>query len=59
MPGYRAVLTRDGDYYVSFSKRLQKAKDLAPACLSVFMRMRQKSQRQRQFGILPFHRRRQ
>ena len=27
MPGYRAVLTRDGDYYVSFSKRLQKAKD--------------------------------
>ena len=28
MHGYRAVLTRDGDYYVSFSKRLQKAKDL-------------------------------
>ena len=28
MPGYRAVLPRDGDYYVSFSKRLQKAKDL-------------------------------
>lgn len=28
MPGYRAVLTREGDYYVSFSKRLQKAKDL-------------------------------
>jgi N-acetylmuramoyl-L-alanine amidase len=28
IPGYRAVLTRDGDYYVSFSKRLQKAKDL-------------------------------
>lgn len=28
MPGYRAVLTRDGDYYVSFSKRLQTAKDL-------------------------------
>jgi N-acetylmuramoyl-L-alanine amidase len=28
MPGYRAILTRDGDYYVSFSKRLQKAKDL-------------------------------
>ena len=27
MPGYRAVLTRDGDYYVSFSKRLQKARD--------------------------------
>lgn len=27
-PGYRAVLTRDGDYYVSFSKRLQIAKDL-------------------------------
>jgi N-acetylmuramoyl-L-alanine amidase len=26
--GYRAVLTRDGDYYVSFSKRLQKAKNL-------------------------------
>lgn len=28
VPGYRAVLTRDGDYYVSFSKRLQMAKDL-------------------------------
>lgn len=28
MPGYRAVLTRDNDYYVSFAKRLQKAKDL-------------------------------
>lgn len=28
VPGYRAVLTRDGDYYVSFSKRLQIAKDL-------------------------------
>lgn len=28
IPGYRAVLTRDGDYYVSFRKRLQKAKDL-------------------------------
>lgn len=28
MPGYRALLTRDGDYYVSFNKRLQKAKDL-------------------------------
>jgi N-acetylmuramoyl-L-alanine amidase len=28
MPGYRAILTRDGDYYVSFRKRLQKAKDL-------------------------------
>jgi N-acetylmuramoyl-L-alanine amidase len=28
MHGYRAVLTRDGDYYVSFKKRLQKAKDL-------------------------------
>ncbi|ESP62514.1 N-acetylmuramoyl-L-alanine amidase [Smithella sp. ME-1] len=28
LPGYRAVLTRDGDYYVSFKKRLQKAKDL-------------------------------
>ena len=27
-PGYRAFLTRDGDYYVSFSKRLQIAKDL-------------------------------
>jgi N-acetylmuramoyl-L-alanine amidase len=27
MQGYRAVLTRDGDYYVSFKKRLQKAKD--------------------------------
>lgn len=28
IPGYRAVLTREGDYYVSFSKRLQKAKAL-------------------------------
>lgn len=28
MPGYRAVLTREGDYYVSFNKRLQTAKDL-------------------------------
>lgn len=28
VPGYRAVLTRDGDYYVSFSKRLQIAKNL-------------------------------
>jgi len=28
MPGYRAVLTRDNDYYVSFKKRLQKARDL-------------------------------
>jgi len=28
MPGYRAVLTRDGDYYVSFNKRLKKARDL-------------------------------
>ena len=26
MPGYRAVLTRDGDYYVSFSKRLNTAR---------------------------------
>jgi N-acetylmuramoyl-L-alanine amidase len=28
MPGYRAVLTREGDYYVSFNKRLQIAKNL-------------------------------
>jgi N-acetylmuramoyl-L-alanine amidase len=27
IPGYRAILTRDGDYYVSFDKRLQIAKD--------------------------------
>lgn len=26
MPGYRAVLTRDGDYYVSFSRRLNVAR---------------------------------
>lgn len=26
MPGYRAVLTRDGDYYVSFNKRLNVAR---------------------------------
>lgn len=31
MPGYRAVLTREGDYYVSFKKRLQKAKKLGAA----------------------------
>jgi N-acetylmuramoyl-L-alanine amidase len=28
MPGFRAVLTREGDYYVSFNKRLKKARDL-------------------------------
>ncbi len=28
LPGYSAVLTRDGDYYVSFNKRLQMARDL-------------------------------
>ncbi|MDI6743002.1 MAG: N-acetylmuramoyl-L-alanine amidase [Smithella sp.] len=28
MPGYKAVLTREGDYYVSFNKRLQKARNL-------------------------------
>ena len=33
-PGYRAVLTRDGDYYVSFNKRLQLAKELK-ACLFI------------------------
>jgi len=27
MPGFRAILTRDGDYYVAFSKRLQTARD--------------------------------
>ncbi len=27
MPGYRAVLTRDGDYYVSFNRRLQIARE--------------------------------
>ncbi len=27
MPGFRAILTRDGDYYVSFSRRLQTARD--------------------------------
>ncbi len=26
-PGYRALLTRDGDYYVSFRKRMQTARD--------------------------------
>ncbi len=34
MPGYEAVLTRDGDYYVSFSRRLQIARD-ANACLFI------------------------
>ena len=28
IPGFQAVLTRDGDYYVSFNKRLKKARDL-------------------------------
>jgi N-acetylmuramoyl-L-alanine amidase len=28
IPGYRAVLTRDGDYYVSFDKRMRTAKNL-------------------------------
>lgn len=28
IPGYRAVLTRNGDYYVSFNKRLQKTRDM-------------------------------
>jgi N-acetylmuramoyl-L-alanine amidase len=28
IPGYKVLLTRDGDYYVSFNKRLQMAKDL-------------------------------
>ena len=27
LPGYRAVLTRDGDYYVSFHQRLQVARE--------------------------------
>lgn len=27
MPGFRAILTRDGDYYVSFNRRLQTARD--------------------------------
>ena len=27
MPGYRAVLTRNGDYYVSFNRRLQTARE--------------------------------
>jgi len=27
IPGFRAILTRDGDYYVSFSRRLQTARD--------------------------------
>ncbi len=28
MPGYRAILTREGDYYVSFNKRMKIAKNL-------------------------------
>lgn len=28
MPGYRAILTRDGDYYVSFNRRLQIAREV-------------------------------
>ena len=34
IPGYRAILTRDGDYYVSFDKRMQIAKDWN-ACLFI------------------------
>jgi N-acetylmuramoyl-L-alanine amidase len=34
MPGYRAALTRDGDYYVPFSKRLNLARK-TKACLFI------------------------
>jgi N-acetylmuramoyl-L-alanine amidase len=51
--GYRAFLTRDGDYYVSFNKRLMIAggsvREHSCGC-------GQKPGGQRQFGLLPFHR---
>ncbi len=45
MPGYRAVLTRDGDYYVSFSKRLNIARQ---ANASLFISVHADAARNRQ-----------
>jgi N-acetylmuramoyl-L-alanine amidase len=45
MPGYRAILTRDGDYYVSFSKRLNMARQ---ASASLFISVHADAARNRQ-----------
>ena len=45
MPGYRAILTRDGDYYVSFSKRLNVARQ---ASASLFISVHADAARNRQ-----------
>ncbi len=45
MPGYRAILTRDGDYYVSFSRRLQTARE---ANASLFISVHADAARNRQ-----------
>ncbi len=45
MPGYRAILTRDGDYYVSFNKRLNVARQ---ASASLFISVHADAARNRQ-----------
>jgi len=45
MPGYRAILTRDGDYYVSFSNRLNVARK---ASASLFISVHADAARNRQ-----------
>lgn len=45
MPGYRAILTRDGDYYVSFNRRLQTARE---ANASLFISVHADAARNRQ-----------
>jgi N-acetylmuramoyl-L-alanine amidase len=45
MPGYRAVLTRDGDYYVSFNKRLNAARQTSA---SLFISVHADAARNRQ-----------
>ena len=45
MPGYRAILTRDGDYYVSFSQRLGIARQ---ASASLFISVHADAARNRQ-----------
>ena len=45
MPGYRAVLTRDGDYYVSFNKRLNVARQTSA---SLFISVHADAARNRQ-----------
>jgi N-acetylmuramoyl-L-alanine amidase len=45
MPGYRAILTRDGDYYVSFSNRLNVARQ---SSASLFISVHADAARNRQ-----------